>query len=73
MMTMIGMTRKDELLAYFDRLIAADKNGYICNREIAEVIGEIRRELGIVNNRGITITADVGRSFVMNSEGIKVR
>jgi hypothetical protein len=65
-------TRTNELLAYFDRLIAADKNGYICNREIAEVIDEIRRELGIVNNREITITADDGSSIVMNSEGIKV-
>jgi hypothetical protein len=42
------MTMRDELLlAYFDRLIEADKNGYICHREIAEVIAEIRKELGI--------------------------
>lgn len=41
--------REELLLAYFDRLIIADKTGYICHREIAEVIKELRYELGITD------------------------
>jgi hypothetical protein len=41
------MTKTEELLAYFDRLIAAEKAGYHCSREIAEVIYELRRELDV--------------------------
>ncbi|MEH7246474.1 hypothetical protein V7114_06700 [Neobacillus niacini] len=44
---MIGMTRKDELLAYFDRLLIADSGAYNCTREISEVIDAIRAELGL--------------------------
>jgi hypothetical protein len=39
--------RDEMLLAYFDRLIEADKSGYMCHREISEVIDEIRGELGL--------------------------
>jgi hypothetical protein len=35
----------EELLAYFDRLISADKNGYLCHIEMQEVIEAIRMEL----------------------------
>lgn len=40
------MTKKtDDLLAYFDRLIAAERSEYHCSREIGEVIHEIRKEM----------------------------
>jgi len=35
--------RTDELLAYFDRLIEADKHGFHCQREMAEVVSELRK------------------------------
>lgn len=42
------MTKKtDDLLAYFDRLIAAERSDYHCAREVGEVIHEIRKELNL--------------------------
>lgn len=52
---MSEMTRTDELLAYFDRLIAADKSGFHCQREITEVIAELRKELAISATKPITV------------------
>lgn len=34
--------RLTELLAYFDRLIAAENSGHFCTKEMDEVIAEIR-------------------------------
>jgi hypothetical protein len=39
--------RTEELLAYFDRLVEADKHGFHCQREIAEVVSELRKDLAI--------------------------
>lgn len=40
-------TRTEELISYLDRLIELEANGVICvTREIAEVIQELRKELG---------------------------
>lgn len=44
--------RKDDLLAYFDRLIAAEDSGYMCTKEISEVISELRNELILKNDSG---------------------
>jgi hypothetical protein len=42
--------RADDLLSYFDRLIAAERSDYHCHREIGEVIVELRSELEIGDN-----------------------
>lgn len=41
------ITRYEELLAYFDRLIAAANCGHVAHEEIDEVIAEIKKELSI--------------------------
>jgi hypothetical protein len=43
--------RTDDLLSYFDRLIAAERSEYHCQREIGEVIAELRNELSIGDNK----------------------
>ena len=40
-------TRLVLLLAYFDRLIEVDKSGYLCQREVQEVVDAIRKELDL--------------------------
>lgn len=68
------MTKTEELLAYFDRLIAADKSGYLCQREMAEVIAELRLELRLVGgNGGEIIMTDCGRKFVKDSNGVLIQ
>jgi hypothetical protein len=39
--------RTDDLLSFLDRLIAAERNGYHCQREMGEVISELKGELVI--------------------------
>jgi hypothetical protein len=43
--------RTDDLLSYFDRLIAAERSEYHCQREIGEVIAELRDELNIAEKK----------------------
>lgn len=60
---MIGMTKKDELLAYFDRLIEAYKNDYYCAKEIAEVIEALRKEYGLENPLAKVSTEDLANEL----------
>lgn len=41
------MRRTDDLLSFLDRLIAAERSGYHCQREMGEVISELKGELVI--------------------------
>ena len=63
--------RIEELTAYLNALTSANSSGYKCDREIAEVIKELRRELSLSSDCEykyrlaiLTLTGDADSGFV---------
>ncbi|MGG7220896.1 hypothetical protein ACQXR1_11320 [Bacillus sp. ATD] len=56
------MTKIEELFAYLDRLIALQSAGHAVRKEIAEVIAEIRHEVGLAKENDETTVLIDGKT-----------